>query len=88
MRVVRSSTLLSREFEHPCEHSMQSTQIEFNRQKNTNNTRKQTKKMEKYTATAAAEETTDAKPELVVHVAKTLEGVSDTRTAICLCWFA
>ena len=33
--------------------------------------------MEKYTATAAAEETTDAKPELVAHVAKTLEGVSD-----------
>ena len=32
--------------------------------------------MEKYTATAAAEETTDAKPELVAHVAKTLEGVS------------
>ena len=32
--------------------------------------------MEKYTATAA-EETTDAKPELVAHVAKTLEGVSD-----------
>ena len=33
--------------------------------------------MEKYTATTAAEETTDAKPELVAHVAKTLEGVSD-----------
>ena len=31
--------------------------------------------MEKYTATAA-EETTDAKPELVAHVAKTLDGVS------------
>ena len=32
--------------------------------------------MEKYTATTAAEETTDAKPELVAHVAKTLEGVN------------
>ena len=33
--------------------------------------------MEKYTATTAAEETTDAKPELVAHVAKTLEGVDE-----------
>ena len=33
--------------------------------------------MEKYTATTAAEETTDAKPELVAHVAKTLEGVNE-----------